>query len=155
MKDWIDTVTSSISHATFYLHCLHKSARSYVTCFASSHEGTNFGLKNHSIPMKANASLTTTAKVLAMQANLKTADLDQSAYRNMVKKSKKMVGFANFNNLVTYAGGLLHAMMDRDGLYEAKRVGNREFEVTCNVILEPFLSNPIINQSPIPCFSCT
>ena len=89
MKDWIDTVTSSISHATFYLHCLHKSARSYVTCFASSHEGTNFGLKNHSIPMKANASLTTTAKVLAMQANLKTADLDQSAYRNMVKKVKK------------------------------------------------------------------
>ena len=64
-----------------------------------------------------------------------------------------MVWFANFNLPGTYTEDLLHAMMNRDGLHEAKIVGNHEFEVTCNVILEPFLSDLVINQSPIPYFS--
>ena len=105
--------------------------------------------------MKVNASLTTTTKVLAMQANLKTADLDQEAYRNMAKKNKKQFDLPTSTYLGTYAEGLLHAMMDRDGLYEAERVDSREFEVTCNDVLEPFLSDQVINQSPILCFSRT
>ena len=123
IKDWIHKVTSS--RATLNLRYLHKSMRSVFPFCASAHEGTNFGPKNHTITMKANASLTTTVKVLAMQANMMTADLDQEVYPSMVKKDMKWSDLPTSTYIGTYTEGLLRAMMDRDGLYEAKRVGSR------------------------------
>ena len=151
VKDWIHLVTSS--HAPVFLHYLRKDKRSFDTMCASAHEGTNHGLKSHSIPMKANASMTTTAKTLAMQAQLKTAELEQEAYRNVVKSNKVWSSLPTADHLPPYPEGLVHAVMDRDGLYDAKRVGHRQFDVTCNAEVEPYLADAVLDESPIPRFS--
>jgi len=82
--------------------------------------------------------MTASAKTLAMQAKMKTADLNDEAYRNLVKSNKVWSDLPTANHVTPYAEGLIHAAMDRDSLYDPRRVGERDFDVTCSAVIEPF-----------------
>ena len=110
-------------------------------------------MKNHSIPVKANASMYTNAKAMGMQSKLKTAELDEEALKNVLKCNKLWSNLPTSEFLTPYAEGLMHSIIDRDGLYEAKRVGEREFEILCNVLMEPFLEIEEEKDCPVPKFS--
>ena len=150
VRAWIQLVTSS--HACLFLHYKRKSTRGFDTMCASAHEGTNFGLKNHSLPVKANASMSTNAKTMGMQAKMKTAELDDEAYRNVARSSKMWSTLPTAEHVTPFAEGLVHGIMDRNELYEPKRVGKMEFEVSCSICVEPFLADETKKDSPIPRF---
>lgn len=150
IKEWLRLITNRDEQ--IFLHYLRMDKRCLDTFCASAHEGTNFGLKNHSVPMKANASMTTTAKTLKVQAQLKTADLDAETYRNMTKSSKRWSVLPTSDRIAPYPEGLVHAVMDREDLYAAARVDERDFEVFCSEVIEPFLADEALNDSPIPRF---
>lgn len=157
VKAWVHLVTSS--HAPVYLHYLRKDKRSLDTFVASAHEGTNLGLKNHSIAVKANASMSSNAKAMAMQAKMKTEELDDEAFRNVHKCNKLWSVLPTSAHVTPYAEGLIHSIMDRDDMYEARYVGESslcwDFEVTCKECVEPFLGDDLVKDSPVPRFTRT
>ena len=56
-----------------------KFIRHYDECTNSSHEGTNFGLKNHSTPVLPSMSLSRSAQVQTLQSDLKMASIERQA----------------------------------------------------------------------------
>jgi len=119
-----------------------------------SDRGTNFGMKNHTIPMKATGTMTKNAKALTMQASLKAAEMNADAYRNVTKPNKKWSKLPTAPHVTPFAEGLVHAIMDRQDLYSVRRVGEREFEVKCSICVEPFIADHSVSEDkcPIPRF---
>ena len=119
-----------------------------------SDRGTNFGMKNHTIPMKATGTMTKNAKALTMQASLKAAEMNADAYRNVTKPNKKWSKLPTAPHVTPFAEGLVHAVMDRQDLYSVRRVGEREFEVKCSICVEPFIADHSVSEDkcPIPRF---
>lgn len=79
-------------------------------------------MKNHSIPLKASASMAKNAAALTMQSVMKTAALNAEAYRNVKKSNKKWSNFPTAPYLTPFAEGLVHSIMARQDLYTVKRV---------------------------------
>ena len=153
IKQWIQKVITQNGDLIVFYKRKHK--RHFDTMCASGHEATNFGLKNHSIPVKATASLSTTAKTLGAQANLKTADLEREIYLNMTKPIKSWSDYPTAEYVPPFAEGLIHAVMSRVDAYIARHIGYRDFEVVCTTLTDPFLTDSTLNSTPIPKFHRT
>jgi len=152
VKRWVQNkVIVSENHFLFYLR---KHKRAFHTYCSNGHEGTNFGMKNHTIPLKANGSMTKNAKALTMQASLKAAEMNANAYRNVIKPNKKWSKLPTAPYVTPFAEGLVHAIMDRQDLYSVRRVGEREFEIKCSICVEPFIADHSVSEDkcPIPRF---
>ena len=63
-------------------------------------------MKNHSIPLKASASMSKNAKALIMQSKMKTAALNEEAYRNVKNSNNKWSNFPTAPYLTPFAEGL-------------------------------------------------
>ncbi|KAL7529904.1 hypothetical protein ACHAXR_003219, partial [Thalassiosira sp. AJA248-18] len=142
---------------TLYLFYLRKNVRHYLTTHGSAHEGTNFGLKNHSAPMQPTMSMSTSAKTLNLQADLKAAELKKIAHDDFVNTNKHWSDKPTSKFTTTFGEGLLKSVYDRSGLYRSRRVGLREFQVDFigeNEIEEDINVSDaeLFAQTPLPLF---
>ena len=95
-------------------------------------QGTNFGMKSHSAPLKGTMGVKKAASVLNTQSALKAAELDQMCYEEFMRNEKKWSDTITANYTVNLGEGLIKEEYQREHLYAAKFVGNANFEVTYN-----------------------
>lgn len=112
-----------------FLWYLRKKRRCYNTHHSSPHEGTNHGMKSHSAAVKATMGLTEASRTLLVQAEMKTAELNNLCWQEYHKPKKDMwSNYAHSNETTSASEGLLRSENSRARFYEPVRVGMNEFE---------------------------
>ena len=96
----------------------------------STHEGTNFSMKNHTANILPSMSLTTFAITLAVQATMKDAVLDQVSISDF-SVNQHWLNLPILGYLVTAVEGILHSQK-RIKYYCTARTDKRIFDIFYN-----------------------
>ncbi|KAL7465293.1 hypothetical protein ACHAXS_005615, partial [Conticribra weissflogii] len=108
IKSIINFVTHHVFvHEDLYLHYSIKHIQHFNVAHTSNHEGTNLGLKNHSIPMLATMNLDTAAKNLNAQSDLKAAEIEESIYYDYQRNVKHWSSHPTSPFTTTLAEGII------------------------------------------------
>ena len=75
-------------------------------------------------------NMDTAAKTIIHQSKLKVKELNAMIYRDFSRSDKPWSISPTSRHLLTFAEALLKAVRERTGLYTARRVGKRIFEVS-------------------------
>jgi hypothetical protein len=86
-------------------------------------------MKSHSAPIQPTMNLDTAAKTLNTQTDLKSAELEEICYLDFQFPNKRWSTKPTAPYVTSFAEGLLKSVYDRSKKYEARRVGQREFQV--------------------------
>ena len=112
-----------------------KFLRHYDECTNSSHEGTNFGLKNHSTPVLPSMSLSRSAQVQTLQSDLKMASIERQAASLLVHQPSWVQSLTS-----PYILPLAESILQQEFVLVPKYVVRRK-ENTWQVVLN-YVDNP-------------
>ena len=82
-----------------FLGFLREGKRTYFQKTTSPHEGTNYGIKEHAAAVRPNMKLSSAAKALTIQSDLKTMQVGHSA-SVAAAKTKLWTDSAEYQHLI-------------------------------------------------------
>lgn len=107
VKDILSFISQKVlPDQKYFLFYERMHIRHYVIAHNSAHEGTNFGMKNHTAAMKATHRIDQVGKTSNFQACLKAGQIEAEAYKEYIKK-KAWTKLPTKNDLISIAEGML------------------------------------------------
>ena len=121
--------TKVFVYENLFLWYQRKHIFTLFVAHATGHEGTNHGMKDHSVTLSATMGMDSAAKALNVQQDLKAAELNAIVERDFTHKNKNFSSLPTARYTHQRAEGIIKQIHDRKNLYSARRVGDRCFQV--------------------------